>query len=356
MSKIICDVCGTRYPDSSEQCPICGRVRATAADAAENVADEVMESSPRSSVRGGRFSKANVRKRNQNQPQYEEQIERPRSRVKPQEEETYNEYEGYEEETAEKSSKALNIALVVVIIALLAVSAYIFVEFFMPNVMSDRLSAETEPTATEIQTVPVTEEPTVPCSELVLDVAEVVLEQPEQMYLLNVQVLPADTTDELVFISSDENVATVNAEGRVTAVGSGRATVTISCGILSIECDITCDFGEEETEAPTEAAEETEPTEEPTEAPTEAPAENLKDVTLSVHKDNLDVTFRMIGQASTFRLTCDLENTEVTWISENENIAKVDEKGVVTCVGWGRTNVIVKYGDQEVTCIIRCVK
>ena len=25
MSKIICEVCGTRYPDSSNQCPICGR-------------------------------------------------------------------------------------------------------------------------------------------------------------------------------------------------------------------------------------------------------------------------------------------------------------------------------------------
>ena len=27
MSKIICDVCGTSYPESANQCPICGCVR-----------------------------------------------------------------------------------------------------------------------------------------------------------------------------------------------------------------------------------------------------------------------------------------------------------------------------------------
>ena len=26
MSKIICDICGTSYPETSEQCPICGTV------------------------------------------------------------------------------------------------------------------------------------------------------------------------------------------------------------------------------------------------------------------------------------------------------------------------------------------
>ena len=30
MSKIICDVCGTRYPETAEQCPICGHIRTAA--------------------------------------------------------------------------------------------------------------------------------------------------------------------------------------------------------------------------------------------------------------------------------------------------------------------------------------
>ena len=35
MSKIICDVCGTRYPDSAGQCPICGCSHNPAAQAQE---------------------------------------------------------------------------------------------------------------------------------------------------------------------------------------------------------------------------------------------------------------------------------------------------------------------------------
>ena len=33
MSKIICDVCGTTYPDSATQCPICGCVRSADVEA-----------------------------------------------------------------------------------------------------------------------------------------------------------------------------------------------------------------------------------------------------------------------------------------------------------------------------------
>ena len=33
---------------------------------------------------------------------------------------------------------------------------------------------------------------------------------------------------------------------------------------------------------------------------------------------------------------------------------KVDEEGVATAVGNGTTNVVVKYGDQELKIIVRC--
>ena len=31
MGKIICDICGTSYPDTAQQCPICGCTREAAA-------------------------------------------------------------------------------------------------------------------------------------------------------------------------------------------------------------------------------------------------------------------------------------------------------------------------------------
>lgn len=365
MSKIICDVCGTKYPDSAEQCPICGRVRVgegkTAADSF--VMDET-ETTARPKVKGGRFSKANVRKRNQNLPRYEPEEEKPKTKSKSKAkakdyEEEYDEYEEFE--PRKKSNVVINVLLAIVILALLTVIGYIVVEFFLPDFMEDEveppvttLAATEEPTAEPTETTI----PTIPCTDLSLEQAVVLLQTKDQPWLLNVTVTPADTTDELLFFSSDENVVTVSPEGRVTAVGEGDAVISVICGDIEINCTVAVVFEEgasqitEETEGTDETTGETEGAE-ATEAPTEAPAQTLKDVTLSVK--TTDATFRVRGQQATFKLTCDLEPTEVEWSSENENIVTVDENGVVTCVGKGTTHVVVKYGDQEVKIICRCV-
>lgn len=360
MSKIICDVCGTRYPDSAEQCPICGRVRTNTGNvAADEVEFDETEVRSHTSVRGGRFSKSNVRKRQKNQPAYEEEQEdwtKTRAKAKQEAEEAYDPYEEYEEEPENKSGTVLNVLLVIVIIALLAVSAYIFVQFFMPGLTADQQPAPaTDPVAavTENVTEEPTEEPTVPCAELILNQDEVLtvdeeggfhlaLNEPGAMYLLNVAVSPVDTTDTLMYSSGNEEVATVNTEGRVTAVGEGETVIYIACGTQTLECNVKV--------SAVEATEE--PTEEPTQAPTEDPDEGLKDVTLSLKQS--DVTFRAQGQQATFKLTCDLKASEVTWVSEDEDIVTVDENGVVTRVGKGTTHIIVTYGSQEVKVIVRC--
>lgn len=83
---------------------------------------------------------------------------------------------------------------------------------------------------------------------------------------------------------------------------------------------------------------------------------NGNDWTLRFKHD--DITLNKIGQSYTFELTSDLQNDQVTWISSNEQIAKVDEHGTVTCTGWGTTEIIATYEDdfgiQTATCIVRC--
>ena len=64
MSKIICDICGTRYPDTAEQCPICGHIREGDVQPVDDffaMEEEPVETYQK--VRGGRFSKSNVEKR-----------------------------------------------------------------------------------------------------------------------------------------------------------------------------------------------------------------------------------------------------------------------------------------------------
>lgn len=41
---------------------------------------------------------------------------------------------------------------------------------------------------------------------------------------------------------------------------------------------------------------------------------------------------------------------DVTWTSENEDVVKVDEKGILTAVGEGKTSVAVKIGEQTAKC------
>lgn len=355
MSKIICDVCGTRYPESAEQCPICGRIRAAGAKtAADAVVTEEAQVEARPSVRGGRFSKSNVRKRNKNMARYEAQNEKMKLQV--QVEEAPQTPEAYEEEVPAKgSNKLVNALLVVVIIALLLITGYIFVQYFLPGILEN--AAPTKPVetvaTTEAPTDAPTEEPTVPCTglELVNGSTEVVLTEAGQSWLLNIQALPEDTTDEMTYESTNDAVVTVDFQGVITAVGEGDATVIVTCGAEEIRINVAC-FFIGETEAPTEEPTEA-PTEEATEAPTEAPTEPpLKNVVLEVNK--VDMTFGMIGQQFQMKVKNGLTAQEVTWISENESIVTVDENGLVTCVGWGTTNIIAKYGDQEVTIICRC--
>ena len=51
-------------------------------------------------------------------------------------------------------------------------------------------------------------------------------------------VTPIDTTDELIWISSDTDVATVS-DGVVTAVGLGQATITATCGLQTATCSVS---------------------------------------------------------------------------------------------------------------------
>ena len=383
MSKIICSVCGTRYPESAEQCPICGRAGAGEKKADSNEAEGTY-GREYSRTKGGHFSKANVKKRTDGAPV----IEVPQEPVKP--EPVEEEEEVYEVPEKKKSGCLVNFLLVIVILALLAVSAYIAVTYVAPDLLEE-LNIFTQQQATvptEEAAQPTTEEPTteattepttiptVPCTDLVILDSLVMIDEVGQSYLLNAAVAPEDTTDALVYTSSDESIATVTEDGRITAVGAGEVKITVSCGAFSVDCTVLCAPGDITLPAdgaePTDASEATDATEgedednqgddnnateatDATEAPTEATKPvQLKDVKLSVKAT--DVTFVHRGQQATFKLTCNLKANEVTWTSQDEKIITVDENGVATCVGYGTTNVIVSYGDQEVTIIVRCIK
>lgn len=88
----------------------------------------------------------------------------------------------------------------------------------------------------------------IPATSLELSETELSLAAGETA-VLTVTVLPEDHTDEVVlaWTSSDETVATV-ADGEVTAVGGGTATITVTAGTLQATCEVTVTSDDPEPE------------------------------------------------------------------------------------------------------------
>ena len=324
MSKIICDVCGTTYAETATQCPICGCARATTAQtAAEGTAPD---ENTYSYVKGGRFSKSNVRKRNKTGKDFQRQnqeSQKPQKQPKP----------AKEQEPEEGSNKILVAIVIVLLLAIVAVAAYIGIRFFLPDA-TPNLPGQTQNTKPSTTTITTTAQK-IPCTEIKLSVTSIEFAEEGEVRLLNVEKIPADTTDDVLFHSSNPEVATVDANGKITAVGGGDAIITVVCGSARLECKVVCAFGE--IVPPTTAA--------PT-VPV-VPGFVLK-------LNRTDFTLSKEGESWTlYKETDGVKPTDITWTIDDENVATVDNKGKVTGVNRGDTKVHATYGDQTVECWVR---
>lgn len=78
----------------------------------------------------------------------------------------------------------------------------------------------------------------IPCTGISLSANTITFTEIGDTETLTATVTPADTTDEVVWISSNEDCATV-LNGVVTCVGVGSATITVACGAQSATCTVT---------------------------------------------------------------------------------------------------------------------
>ncbi len=340
MQKIICDICGSTIPEKADACPICGASRELTLEAPADTVPEDQENTPETQ-RKSRFAQV-----------FREEFYDY--------EETEEALPMLEEAVSSQVSKAKGTNWLVVtllsiaILAMLAACMFLFFRFYLPYQLKDQ--QETEPAVTESTLAPVTEEttePTVPCKSIVLTAGVPEITRIGQYWLLHVMVLPENTTDQLVFISSDENVVTVTDEGRLCAVGEGETTVVISCGMEEILCQVVVKLPEEAVseEITQKVSEETEAPSE-TEAPTQqTTAEARGDVVLKLKQS--DISFSKKGVTFQLELDCDLKPEEVEWFTMDPDIALCHD-GLLTVVGPGTTRIGCRYGDQEVFCIVRC--
>lgn len=138
---------------------------------------------------------------------------------------------------------------------------------------------------------------------------------------LNVIFNEEDTTDDktITWTSLNENVATVDENGNITARGSGTATIQAQVGNYIVLCEVTVKVpltGISMKESTTLIKNQTE--------------------TLVVNYNEPDTT----------------DDKTITWKSEDPTIATVDENGKVTAIKEGKTTVTAKVGDFEAECIV----
>lgn len=345
MSKIICDVCGTSYPETATQCPICGCVRPGDVVTVKNDADP-MEAQTKGSytyVKGGRFSKTNVKKRNSsNQNTFSETGTQPEE---PQEENG-------------KGDKGLIIAVCVLLVAIVAVVIYIALHFFAPGKPQNNQAMDNTTTAPTINNVDSTEnvvgdpteEETIvlsPCEDIILPNTVIELDKAGAACLLNYSTEPDLTSDSVYFTSSDETVATIDRNGKIVAVGAGEAVITVRCGEIEKECRVVCTFNEESTQ----------PSEETT-APTTEGADT-DEVVLKLNYTSVyyldasigDVTIRLGGTWDAYLPSQnEIPSTQVTFTSSDPSVVTISERGVVTAVGAGQAMITAEYQGQKVKC------
>jgi len=347
MSKIICDICGTSYPETAKQCPICGCVRPGDVQRVTNeVKTDGTTSTGYTHVKGGRFSKSNVKKRNAGsvapKPVKAEKpagkIPEPEKNKKPEQKREKKTEEKPAEKSAEKSNRGLVITAIFLILAIIAVVVYIAVRFFMPYSNPNPTDPTDTTGATGTTTITGPSDPQkITCTDVTVDISAITFDQIGAEKQLNVVVLPANTTDVIVYRSSNHAVATVNGTGKITIVGEGTATITVTCGSIVKECQVTCKLPvEPPVTDPTKPTTPTQPTE-----PQETFRLNRKDITFSYDGESWVLYSGTVAK------------NLITFSSDNTAVATFVD-GKVVAVGPGTTNVHAEYEGQKVSCIIRC--
>lgn len=328
MSKVICDVCGTTYPETAAQCPICNSAKNSPERTAAAASGDGEKTTGYTPVKGGRFSKKNVRKRNRKGGSTAQR----RSASKD-----------------ESSNTGLVIVVILLLLAIAIVVVYIGMHFFAPgsnsggNVDSTTTAPSQTQTETE-QTQQTTLDTGIHCEALQLSNKIIELANEGDTWTLVVAVTPVDTTDSVSFQSSDEAVVTVSDSGVATAVGGGSAVITVTCGEITETCEVVCTFSDPE------------PSSEPDET-----TEVTGDFDFAFNTAYVDQTTgygdaTLTEQGKTwkaYKSSLTIDPSLITWTSDDTSVCTI-ENGVVTAVGPGKTLIHAQYNGVTYSCLIRC--
>lgn len=293
MEKVICDMCGTTYSVTAAQCPICGYARQ---EDAKVISDPDSGSdSTYSKVKGGRFSASNVRKMNAKRNTHESDDD---------------------SDEPEKTNSGLNLALAITAIVLFILLVVVLISFGMKIAKNTAKLDPVDNTETVVQPKDIK------CESITVNSASVELAAAGDMHVIYVTVEPANATETVTYSSNNPSIASVDENGRITAVGSGEAIITVSCGDVSEQVAVNCAFNVSQED------------------------------NWSLNREE----FSLLNKGDTWDLyttTSTVSKVHIQWSSDDETVASV-ESGIVTAVGNGSTYIHAEYNGKKLSCKVLC--
>lgn len=167
--------------------------------------------------------------------------------------------------------------------------------------------------------------PSYPVTGIKVSPDTLTLTKKDETAQLTAEVTPSYADNKRVtWQSSDEKVATVDENGKVTAVGNGTATITATSvsGSYTAIVSVTVKI----------------------------PVE-IQKLTIEAEKE----TLTKIGESTELKVKIEPENADLQkliWKSDNEKVATTDENGKVTAVGNGTAEITVTTEDGKITASI----
>ena len=131
----------------------------------------------------------------------------------------------------------------------------------------------------------------------------------------NTETLTATASGTVTWSSLDDEIASVDSNGTITAIGEGTTTITATCGTATANCVVTVN-----TPAPTDYV-------------------------------TLDKSSMTIAVGNTGTLTANASGS-VAWSSSDTSIATVDQTGEVTGIAEGTATITATCGTASATCTI----
>lgn len=322
--KVICDVCGTSFADTATHCPICGCAAARPANTVADSQGDSDYSTAGSYTRGGRYAKNNVRRNSRgNEGRFSDNRNRKND--------------------SQQSNKGLVAVVIVLLLAIIMVVVYIGVNFFLKGIGDNDHAGNNNQSSSAYDDGngdQLNQE--IPCTAITLfQRVQEFTNETDQM-LLSVELVPENTTDPLIFVSSDPSVATVDANGLIQpGTMQGEAIITITCGDVVEEFRIISTVGE--------APEEPEP---------EIPEIQLPEgfvLKLKTYQNSGQITLsNKYPTAVLYTETLGIKASDITWTISDPAIVKI-ENGKAIGLDRGNVTITATIGDQTATCYVICV-